>query len=76
MSDSLQNIYNDLVQDERGDVYFTNTNKQTVYKISQETDSATIFFDGDQILHPNGITISTDFKYLYIASTEYGNSGA
>ena len=30
------------------------------------------FLTGDQILHPNGITISMDFKYLYIASTEYG----
>ncbi len=71
-ADSAENIYNDLVQDKEGNVYFTNTNKQTVYKIDQQTDSLSIFYDGNQILHPNGITISPDYKYLYIASTENG----
>jgi len=67
-----ENIYNDLVQDKKGNAYFTNTNKQTVYKIDHQTDSVSVFFDDTKILHPNGITISPDNKYLFIASTENG----
>lgn len=71
-TDSTENIYNDLVQDKAGNVYFTNTSKQTVCKIDKITESLTVFFDSEEVLHPNGITISPDNKYLYIASTEMG----
>ncbi len=71
-NDTADCIYNDLVLDKSGNVYFTNTNAQTIYKIDKETDSVSIFFDGPEIIYPNGITISPDNKYLYIASNDLG----
>ncbi len=71
-TDTVANIYNDLVQDKEGNVFFTNTSRQTIYRIDQKKKSVSIFFDGIQIEHPNGITISPDYKYLYVASTERG----
>jgi len=70
--DTVANTYNDLVRDAEGNVYFTDSDGQRVFKIDRLTDSVTIFFDGIGILHPNGITISPDNKYLYVASTNNG----
>lgn len=70
--DSVTNTYNDLVQDEEGNVYFTNSEGQRVYQIDNQSDSVSVFFDGVEITHPNGLTISYDNKYLYIASTDKG----
>ena len=70
--DSVANTYNDLAQDEAGNIYFTDTNGQCVYKIDKQTDSVNIFFDGNEIIYPNGITISPDNKYLYVASNDNG----
>ncbi|MCU0461359.1 MAG: SMP-30/gluconolactonase/LRE family protein [Bacteroidales bacterium] len=71
-SDTVSNTYNDLVQDGEGNVYFTDSDGQCVCKIDIRTDSVTVFFDGIEILHPNGITISPDNKYLYVASNDKG----
>lgn len=71
-NDTLQNLYNDLAEDERGNIYFTDSDGNCIYKIDGQTDSVTIFYKGDEVLHPNGITISPDNRYLYVASTNYG----
>ncbi len=70
--DTIENIYNDLVQDKDGNIYFTNTALQTVHIIAKDDETARVFFDSPAILHPNGITISPDSKYLYIASNDNG----
>jgi len=70
--DTVQSIYNDLASDKAGNIFFTDSDGQCVYKIDRQTDSVSLFFDGIEILHPNGITISPDNKYLYVASTNYG----
>lgn len=71
-NDLVATTFNDLAQDEKGNVYFTNSKGQRVYKIDNQSDSLSVFFDGVEITHPNGITISHDNKYLYIASTDKG----
>ncbi len=55
-----------------GNVYFTDSDGQCVYKIGKQSDSISVFFDGKEIAYPNGITISPDYKYLYIASFNNG----
>jgi len=70
--DTVANTYNDLAEDNEGNIYFTDSDGQCVYKIDSQTDSVSIFFDGTEISHPNGITISPDNKFLYIASNEKG----
>jgi len=71
-ADTAANTYNDLALDNDGNVYFTDSDGQHVYKIDKLTDSVDIFYDGIEIAHPNGITISPDNKYLYIASNTNG----
>ncbi len=70
--DTVANTYNDLAEDSEGNIYFTDSDGQCVYKIDSQSDSVDIFFNGIEIVHPNGITISPDNKYLYIASNEKG----
>lgn len=70
--DTVANTYNDLAEDNEGNIYFTDSDGQCVYKIDSQSDSVDIFFNGIEIAHPNGITISPDNKFLYIASNEKG----
>jgi DNA-binding beta-propeller fold protein YncE len=70
--DSVANTYNDLAEDKEGNIYFTDSDGQCVYRIDRQSDSAGIFFNGIEIVHPNGITISPDNKYLYVASNDKG----
>ena len=64
--------FNDLAIDREGNVYFTNTDGNQVFRINMSDDSMSVFFASDQIINPNGITISPDNKYLYIASQPRG----
>ena len=70
--DTVANTYNDIAEDGVGNIYFTDSDGQCIYKIDSQTDSVSIFFDGIAITHPNGIAISPDNKYLYIASNDKG----
>ncbi|MBP1631254.1 MAG: hypothetical protein H6Q15_2147 [Bacteroidetes bacterium] len=70
--DSVANTYNDLVADDSGNIYFTNSKRNYISKIDKQSDSVSVFFEGPEIAHPNGVTISPDNKYLYIASTDKG----
>jgi len=70
--DSSANTYNDIVLDRDGNVYFTNYKGNSVYKIDKQSDSISIFFVGMEIEKPNGISISLDNKFLYIASSTKG----
>jgi hypothetical protein len=70
--DTVANTYNDLTEDSEGNIYFTNSDGQHIFKIDKLTDSVSIFYDGIEIAHPNGITISPDNKYLYVASNDKG----
>ena len=70
--DTIAATYNDLTIDKSGDVYFTNTNGNQVYRINATNDSMYVFYCSNQIEYPNGITISPDNNYLYIASQTRG----
>ncbi len=65
-------MYNDIVQDDKKNIYFTDSRNHAVYKIAAKSDTITLFYNGEEITYPNGITISPDNKYLYIASTDKG----
>ncbi|HAF31319.1 MAG TPA: hypothetical protein DCG75_19955 [Bacteroidales bacterium] len=70
--DSVYNMFNDLVIDKEGNIFFTNSSFQTIYKIDHQNDSITLFYDDEEIKYPNGISISPDNNYLYIASSSNG----
>jgi WD40 repeat protein len=71
-NDTVSNTYNDLALDAEGNLYFTDSDGQCIYKIDCLNDSISVFFEGNDILHPNGITISPDYKFLYVASNDNG----
>lgn len=63
-------LYNDLVQDSQGNIYFTDSHTGKIGIINHATDSIHILYQGkpDEMPYANGITISPDNKYLYVAS--------
>ncbi len=63
---------NDLAIDEDGNVYYTHMAKHAVLKINKNSNKAEEFISGDKIQNPNGITISANGKYLYVASANHG----
>ncbi len=71
-TDTIFRTFNDLVLDKLGNIYFTNESGQNIFKYDVEIDSVHVFLDHEKIESPNGITISPDNKYLYVAS---GNQG-
>ncbi len=72
ISDEKSHTLNDLAIDDAGNIYFTDTDHQSIYIIKKDSDSVALFFNHESIIHPNGITISPDSKRLYIASNDSG----
>lgn len=70
--DTLKYLINDLVLDSRGNVYYTNLANHSVFKIDIESNTVELILKDINIEHPNGITISPDDKYLYVASDTKG----
>ena len=62
--------FNDLVINSRGDVFITDDLFGAIYKISQKTDELKLFLKPNRFTYPNGITLSQDERYLYIAHKE------
>jgi hypothetical protein len=62
--------FNDLAINSRGDVFITDDLFGAVYKISKERDELELFLKPSLFTYPNGITLSQDEKFLYIAHKE------
>lgn len=60
---------NDLVVDLRGDVYITFTGEGVVRRVSADGEVSIVISDLSQ---PNGISLSPDFKTLYVSSINTG----
>ena len=72
LSDSSNTLFNDLALDQAGNVFITNTQQNRIYLIDAQTGVLQMFLDSDEIPNPNGITISPDNKYLYVATGDQG----
>ncbi len=70
--DTLKYTINDLVLDSNGSVYYTNRANHSVFKIDIESNLVDLILSDIEMEHPNGITISPDGKYLYVASGTKG----
>ena len=62
--------FNDLVVNSRGDVFITDDLFDAIYKISNKNDALELFLKPDRFTYPNGITLSQDERFLYIAHKE------
>ncbi len=63
---------NDLAVTPNGDVFITESNSNKIYTLQSKKAVLEVFLETDEVKNANGITISDDGKYLYIASNEKG----
>lgn len=71
-NDGVPFTVNDLAVDQSGMVYYTNRARNQVYFIDRTSHQVELVCEGLAIEHPNGISISPDNRYLYVASEKKG----
>ena len=67
-----QHFLNDLVKDNKGNIYLTDTKDSSVYMLRKGNDILELFYKSEEIKYPNGIAISDDNTKLYVASATHG----
>ncbi|WP_299529998.1 SMP-30/gluconolactonase/LRE family protein [Ulvibacterium sp.] len=72
VTDAGEHFLNDLIQDDKGNLYLTDSKDASIYILKPETDSLELFFKSSEVEFPNGIAISDDNSKLYIASFSKG----
>jgi len=65
---SDEHFMNDMVVDNQGNIYLTDTKDASVYLLKKGADSLELFYKSPKIDDPNGIAISDDNTKLYVAS--------
>jgi hypothetical protein len=65
-------LFNDLVIARNGDVFITDTDQGSVYRIRSDPDTLELFLspDPERFSDANGITLSADDRTLYVAFVE------
>ncbi len=64
-------FFNDLVIHENGDVYASHMfQEHSIYMIDRNADELELFVESDFIKYPNGMDISDDDRYLFVAHAE------
>ncbi len=66
LNDTVRHLFNDLVIVD-GNVYLTDSENETIYKINTATQTFEPFYHWDYMFYPNGITVSQDQQYLFVA---------
>ncbi|WP_299438373.1 SMP-30/gluconolactonase/LRE family protein [uncultured Aquimarina sp.] len=61
---------NDLTISTKNEIFITDSESNKVYKIKRPSKKIEIYLDSEEIANSNGITISSNDKYLYLASTK------
>lgn len=67
-----EHFLNDMTQDDKGNLYITDTKNSSVYILKNNADKLEMFFKSPEIEFPNGISISDDNTKLFIASFNKG----
>ncbi len=63
---------NDLCFDNEDNIYLTDSHNQHIYRLHIRSGKTSLFFEGPQILHPNGITFDPQNNSLLVASDSIG----
>lgn len=70
LHDSKFCYWNDLTLSNRDEIFITDSESNKIYKIQRPNQSFEIYLDSEEIPNSNGITISENNKYLYLASSK------
>lgn len=60
---------NDLTISSKNEIFITDSESNKIYQITRPFKKLDVFLDSSEIPNSNGITISSNDKYLYLAST-------
>ncbi|WP_298897189.1 SMP-30/gluconolactonase/LRE family protein [uncultured Psychroserpens sp.] len=64
-------FFNDLVIDSEGNVYVTHMfDEHSIYTIQKKDDTLSLFLTPNGLKYPNGITITNDDRFLFVAHSE------
>jgi sugar lactone lactonase YvrE len=63
---------NDLAVASNGDVFITDSENNIIYTIQAKKAVLEVYLETEEVRNSNGITLSDDGKYLYIASNKKG----
>jgi DNA-binding beta-propeller fold protein YncE len=69
--DTAKRLFNDLVIDSKGTIYFTDTYYGTVYSVQMSQNNIEVFAREKELMYPNGITIGQTGQ-LYVATYSNG----
>ncbi|MBN2280886.1 MAG: SMP-30/gluconolactonase/LRE family protein [Candidatus Marinimicrobia bacterium] len=72
MEKGVHHLFNDIVITKSGDVYFTDSEARKVFFINHEKDHPETFLENIGLGYPNGIALSADEKYIYVADSGPG----
>ena len=72
INDSTFIYLNDIAVSSKKDIYITDSESNKIYTITNSNKQLEIYLETDEIAHSNGISISDDDKYLYLASYQNG----
>lgn len=70
--DTSNHFFNDLVITSNNEIYITNSFGNSILKLNYPNGEIETFMTSDDFVYGNGITISDDEKYLYVATWEKG----
>jgi len=70
--DTTNHFFNDLAISSQGEIYLTNSHGNSIFKLNYPDGEIEKFMTSDEFVYGNGITISTNNKYLYAATSKNG----
>lgn len=65
--DTAKHFFNDLTITVNGDVYLTDSEEGSIYRIDVKNQMLHRWYQGEMMFYPNGITISPDQRYIFVA---------
>ncbi len=69
-----KHLLNDLVFTATGEVYVTDSDTDSLYRLGPEGETLQVFVGPGTFRYPNGIALSVDEKRLYVADFQHGLS--
>ena len=66
-NDGRKHLYNDIVLTQSGDAFITDSLAGAVLRLSRASDTMETFISPESFVYPNGIALSSDERYLFVA---------
>ncbi|MCI0751559.1 MAG: hypothetical protein L0Y35_06960, partial [Flammeovirgaceae bacterium] len=68
LNDGKKHLFNDLFITREGDAYITDTDGNSIYRITSSNQKLEEFLPSGSVTNPNGITSSSDGKRLFVST--------